>query len=142
MLVVQAFAGILLEMQPGDADLAHRPVGHVQTDPAMPDHRLLVLRDLIAGRQVGVEVVLALEDTCQVDLSGKAEPGLDRLLNAMPVDDRQHPREGGVDRRDLGIGLGAKIGCRPGEQLGLRDHLGMDLEPDHRFPLSGAALGS
>ena len=138
MLVVQALAGVLLEMQPGDADLAHRPVGHVQTDPAVADDRLLVLRDLIAGGQVGIEVVLALEDAVQIDLGGEAKPGLDRLLDAMAVDDRQHPRKRGVDRRNLGIGLGAEIGRRPGKQLGLRDHLGMDLEPDHRLPLPGA----
>ncbi len=40
MLVVQALAGVLLEMQPGDADLARRPVGQVEDDPAMPDDRL------------------------------------------------------------------------------------------------------
>ena len=77
---------------------------------------------------------------CQLDLGVEAEPGLDRLLDAIPVDDRQHARKSGVDRRDLGVGLGAEIGRRPGEQLGLRDHLGVDLEPDHRFPLPGAPL--
>src|SRR6516165_2430910 len=140
MLVVQALAGILLEMQPGDADLAHGPVGHVQTDPAVSDNRLLILRDLITGRQVGIKVVLALEDAVQVDLGIEAEPGLDRLLNAKPVNDRQHPRKRGVDRRNLGVGLRPEIGRRPGKQLSLRDHLSMDLDPDHRLPLPRAAL--
>ena len=82
MLVVQAFAGILLEMQPGDADLAGRAIGHVEHDPAMPDHRLQILRDLIAGRQVGIEIILAVEHALKIDLGLEAEPGLDRLLDA------------------------------------------------------------
>ncbi len=61
MLVVQALAGILLEMEPGDADRARPPVGHVEHDTALADDRLQILRDLIAGRQVGVEIVLAVE---------------------------------------------------------------------------------
>ena len=140
MLVVQALAGILLEMQPGDADLARRPVRHVQHDLAAADDRLLVLRDLIAGRQVGVEVVLAVEDAFEPDLGVETEPGLDRLLDAKPVDHRQHARESGVDRRDLGVRLGAEIGRRPRKQLGLRDHLGVDLEPDHGLPRPSAAV--
>src|SRR5215471_10934576 len=127
-------------MQTGDADLAHCPVGHVEAHPAVPDHRLLVLRDLIAGREVRVEVVLALEDARQVDFGGETEPGLDRLLDAKTVDDRQHPRKRGIDRRDLGVWFGTKIGRRPGKQFGFRDHLSVDLEPDHRFPFPAAAL--
>ena len=98
MLVVQALAGILLEMQPGDADLARRAVRHVEHEPAAPDDRLLVLRDLIAGRQVGIEIILAVEHAEQIDLGVEAEPGPDRLLDAMPVDDRQHAGKRGIDR--------------------------------------------
>ena len=57
------------------------PSGMSSTTRPRADDRLLVLRDLIAGRQVGVEVVLAVEDAEQVDLGVEPEPGLDRLLD-------------------------------------------------------------
>ncbi len=43
----------------------------------MADDRQFVLRDLIAGRQIRVEVVLAGEDALAVDLGIEAEPGPD-----------------------------------------------------------------
>src|SRR6202040_2570931 len=59
---------------------------------------------------------------------------------AEAVDDRQNSWKSRVDGRDLRVRLGAEIGGRPGKQLRFRDHLGVDLEPDHGFPRSRAAL--
>ena len=58
---VQGLAGVLLEMHPRDAD-THRARRPGEFDRALARERLLVLRDLIALRQVGIEVVLARED--------------------------------------------------------------------------------
>src|SRR5271170_3387821 len=80
-------------MEPGDADLARRAIGHVERDPAMPDHRLQILRDLIAGRQVRIKIILTIEHALKVDLGLETEPGLDRLLDTNAIDDRQHARE-------------------------------------------------
>ena len=58
--VVDGLAGVLLEMQPGDADALRAAVeGHVE--PAVLGQGLVVLRDLVTLGQVGVEVVLARE---------------------------------------------------------------------------------
>ena len=84
---------------------------------ARADDRLLVLRDLIARRQVGIEVVLAVEHASEVDLGVEAEPGPDRLLDAMPVDHRQHAGKRRVDGRDLRVRLGPELGRGAGEQL-------------------------
>ena len=62
MLVVQRLAGVLLEMQPLDADGDGLAVGQIDDDLALADDRRLVLADLIALRQVGIEIVLAVED--------------------------------------------------------------------------------
>ena len=134
MLIVQRLAGVLLEMQALDADLSARAVFHVEGDAALAHYGLEVLGNLIAGRQVGVEVVLPLEDRVQVDLGLEAEAGLDRLLDAGSVEHRQHPRQGRIDQRDLGVGLGPEGRRRAGEELGVGDDLGMDLQPDHHLP--------
>ena len=60
MLVVDRLAGVLLQVQPLDADVQRLAVD-VDLDLALADDRLLVLADLIALRQVGIEVVLAVE---------------------------------------------------------------------------------
>jgi hypothetical protein len=51
----------------------------------VPDDWLLVLRDLIARRQVGVEVIFAVEDAFKPNLGVETETGPDRLLDAEPV---------------------------------------------------------
>ena len=140
MLVVQAFAGVLLEMQAGDADLARAPVGHVEHDPAMPDDRLQILRDLIARGQVGVEIVFAVEDAVRLISASRPSPVLTACSTQMAVDDRQHAGKSRVDRRDLGVGLGPEPGRRPRKQFRLGDHLGMDFQPDHGLPFTGAAF--
>ena len=140
MLVVQALAGVLFEMQPGDANLSRRAVRHVEHDPPTPNDGSQILRDLIAGGEVGVEIVLAVKDAGQIDLGIKPEPSLNRLLDAMAVNDRQHAGKRRVDRRNLGIRLGAEIRGRPGKQFRLRDDLGVHLKPDHHLPLAGPAL--
>ena len=66
--IMQRLAGVLLEMQTLDAHgdaLARR---YVDDHGAFADDRVLVLRDLVALRQVGIEIVLAVENRTQVDL--------------------------------------------------------------------------
>src|SRR3546814_2339606 len=59
--LVDRLAGVLLQVQALDADLAGLAVLEVEHDGPLADDGVKVLRDLIALRQVGVEVVLALE---------------------------------------------------------------------------------
>ncbi len=77
MLVVHRLAGILLQMQPLDADLDvlefALPVRADRNDHrALADDRLLELRDLIALRQIRIEIVLPVEDRLVVDLAPSA----------------------------------------------------------------------
>jgi hypothetical protein len=48
-------------MQAFDADGHGIAIGHIEHDLALSDDRRLVLTDLIALRQVGIEIVLAVE---------------------------------------------------------------------------------
>ena len=104
MLVVQALAGVLLQMHALDADLDGGAVLHVEEDHALADDGVLILRDLVALRQVGIEVVLPVEDGIEVDLSLQPEAGADRLAHAFLVDDGEHARHGGVHQRDVALG--------------------------------------
>ncbi len=140
MLVVQALGRILLEMQPLDADRLGAAALEVDLDRALAHDRVLELRDLIALRQIGVEVVLAVEHRAQVDLGVEAKTGAHRLLHAALVDHGQHAGHGGVDQRHLGVGIGAERGRCAGEELGFGDDLGMDFEPKHDLPVAGFAF--
>jgi hypothetical protein len=61
-------AGILLQMQPRDADRADRATLQLDVDDALTHDRMGELADLIAGGQIGIEVVLAVEAADEVDL--------------------------------------------------------------------------
>ena len=61
MLVMHRLARILFEVQPRDADGLGGPVGQLDVDLAGADDRMRELADLIALRQVGVEIVLPVE---------------------------------------------------------------------------------
>ncbi len=60
-LVMHQLAGILFEMQTLDADGDGLAVGQLNRDLALADDRRLVLADLVALRQVRIEVILAVE---------------------------------------------------------------------------------
>ena len=82
MLVVHGFAGILLQMQAGDADMLDRAVLQLDLDIAGADDGMLELADLVAVRQVGVEIVLAVEAREHVDLRLQPQPGAHGLGHA------------------------------------------------------------
>ena len=116
------------------------PSGRSTIDLALADDRLLVLADLIALRQIGIEIVLPVEHRLQIDLRLQPEPGAHRLAHAFGVDHRQHAGHRGVDQRDMRIRRAAEFGRGAGEQLGVRRDLGMDLHADHDLPVAGRAL--
>ena len=67
VLIVQRLAGVLLEVQALDADLDALAAFQIDRDFALADHRRFVLADLIALRQIGIEVVLPVEYRLQID---------------------------------------------------------------------------
>ena len=108
------------------------------TSPS-PTIGFLYLRDLVALRQVGIEIVLAVENRAQVDLGFEPEAGANGLRDAFLVDDRQHARHRRIDERDVIIGLAAVFRARAGKKLGATRHLGVDLQADHELPVARRA---
>ena len=138
MLVVDRLAGVLLQVQALDADLQRGAVD-IDLHLALADNRLLELRDLIALRQIGIEVVLAVEDRHQIDLRLQSEPRAHGLGDALLVDHRQHAGHGRVHQGHVAVGRAAE--CRRGarKQLRLGGDLGMHLEADDHLPVAGGA---
>src|SRR5262252_6895553 len=116
MLIVQRLAGILLEMQPLDAH-PYGAMWHIDGNFALSHHWRLVLADLIALRQVRVEIIFAVEHRTQVDLRIKPEAGAHRLSNALLVDHWQHARHRGVNERYVRIRFTSERSGGAGKQL-------------------------
>ena len=112
---------------------------HVHDHLALAHDRVEQLADLVALRQVGIEIVLAVEGRPEVDLRLQAQPRAHRLRDATLVDHRQHPRHPGIDEGHIGIRLGTKGRGRPGKELRRRGDLRMHLKPDHELPVPGRA---
>ena len=116
------------------------PVGQIDDDLALAHDRRLVLADLVALRQVGIEIVLAVEHRFQIDPRLEPEAGADGLPDALLVDHRQHAGHGRIDERHVRIGFAAERGRGAGKELRLRRHLSMDLHADDDLPVAGCAL--
>ena len=137
---VDVLRRILLEMRARDADRDAAVVARHDEPPARAE-RLVVLADLVRLRQVGIEVVLAVEDRPLGDLAVEREPELDRLLDRAPVRHGQRAGEGEADRADVRVRRVAVGVAAAAEHLRLRLQLHVDLEPDHRLPGVVALIG-
>ena len=134
MLVMLGFAGILFQMQPRNADGFCAAISQFNINRAFANNGMRVLADLIALRQIGIEVILAIKTGPEIDLGIQAKPGAHGLRHAFMVDHRQHTGEARINKGNLGIRFRAKGRRRAGKQLGVGGDLGMNLKPDHHFP--------
>ena len=102
--VVDRLAGVLLHVDARDAD-APRPASAAGLDlePAARREGLLVLRDLVALREVGVEVVLAREDRARVHLAVGGEGHAQRQLDGAAVEHRQRAGQREADRAGVEV---------------------------------------
>ena len=141
VLIVDRLAGVLLEMQALDAHVDRlRLAGHIDDHLALTDDGFGELADLVALRQIGVEVVLAVEARAVVDLRLEAQPCAHGLRHTFLVDDRQHARHRGIDEAHMRVRLAAEFGRGAGEQLRAGVHLRVDLHADDDFPIGLGTL--
>src|SRR5919108_2515323 len=92
-----------------------RAARHLQR--ALAAERGLVLADLVALRQVGIEVVLAREDRVVGDLAAEREPELDRELDRALVRHRQRTGMREADRARVRVLVGAVFERAAAEHL-------------------------
>ena len=144
MLVVHQLARILLDMDALDADRLGRGIGvllvEADLDRALAHQRVIELADLITLRQIGIEIVLAVEPRPAVDLRADRHAGAHRLADALLVGDGQHAGHCGIDKADLRIGLGAECGRCARKELGIAGDLRVHLKADHDLPFTGGTL--
>ncbi len=133
LLVVQAFAGVLFEVCPDDADPLglDSALGIADLQPALGAEWQIVLADLIALGQVGIVVVLAvpLGERGNLAVQGHGRP--QAQLEGLAVHHRQRAGHADADRAGLRIGRRAKLRAAAAEQLCLRRQLHVDFQPNH-----------
>ena len=129
---VQRLAGVLLQVDPLDAD-PDGPAVDVDVQVAVRAQRLVVLGDLEVLRHVRVEVVLPGEPAPGRDLAVQGQTDPDRVLDRHPVHHRQRAGQAQADRADLAVGFGAEGGRAGAEHLGPGAQLHVGLQADHRF---------
>ena len=141
--LVERLAGILFHVDAREADVlggrgaaeARRfgsPVG-ANLEAAAERERLLVLGNLIALRQIGIEVVLAREHGALVHLRPERERGPHRVVDRGAIEHRQRARVPETHRADVRVRRRAEGGRTAAEDLGRRQQLRMNLETDDRL---------
>ena len=138
---VDVLRRVLLEVRADDPDL-DVALGGRQRELAVDAERLVVLGDLVALRQVGIEVVLAVEDRVLDDAAAERVAEEDRHLDRAPV---WHGQRAGVRETD---GARARVLGREVLELAAAEHLrprlqvDVDLEADDRLPIHRSRSGT
>ena len=102
--------------------------------PAAGAERHVVLADLVRLGQVGIEVVLAVEDVARLHRAVERQRDARGVLDGAPVHHRQRAGVRQADRAGVEVGLVALGHGAAAEHLGLRVELDVDLEADDRLP--------
>ena len=98
---------IKFEVQALDADCHRLFAVRLNFNLALADDLVLVLADLIALRQIGIEIVLPVEPAPRVDLCVEAKARAHGLLDAELIDHRQHAGHRRVHERDVCVWIAA-----------------------------------
>ncbi len=137
---MQGLTRILLKMQTLNAHFNLLTALHIKVNDTFTNDRLFELGDLIALRQIRVEVVFAVKNGLQVDLGLQTQTGLNSLTNTFFVDHWQHARHRRINQAHIIIRIAAKAGRSAREKLGFRGHLSVNLHADYDFPVASCAL--
>jgi hypothetical protein len=137
-ILMQGLAGILFQVGARQVDrlfVSLVATADLDGHRAADHHRELELADLVAFRQVRVEIVLAREHRPLRDFGADRQPEADCAFDRLLVEHRQHTGQRQVDGAGLGIRFGAEGRRRARENLRDGRQLRMRLDADHHFPL-------
>ena len=121
---VDQLGGVLLEVHAMNAHLGER---------AAAAQGLVVLGDLVALGQVGIEVVLAVEDRAGRELGAEREADHQPEVHGARVGDGKAAGESEADRAGVRVGRVAEGQLAAAEHLRGGRELHVDLEADDRF---------
>ena len=111
--VMYGFACVLFEVDTFHTDIAGRAVAKFNQDFAFAHNRVVQLGNLIALRQIWVEIVLAVKSREKVDLSFQAQTCPHGLCHTFLIDDGQHAGHACVHKGHVAVRLCPKKGRRP-----------------------------
>src|SRR5471032_567118 len=134
-LFVQAFTGVFFQVRTGHADTFDRAVVHGDVQVAFADDRQFHLADLVALGQVRVEIVFTGEHVVLADLGIDCQAEHHRHAHRFLVQHWQYAGHAQVYQAGLGVRLGTEGGGTTGKNFRPGGELGMNLQPDHDFPL-------
>ena len=119
--------GVLLQVHAVDPNFLQPPVAR---------ERDVVLGDLVALGQVGIEVVLAVEDGARRDVAVERQRDHQTEVHGLRVRDRERARVAQADRAGVRVGRVAEGQRATAEHLRARGELHVDLQPDHGLVLT------
>ena len=126
LAVVDRLPRVLFHVDAADAHVA---------DAAARRERAIELRDLVALRQVGVEVVLAREDRLLVYVALRRQRRARRELDGAAVQHRQRARIAEANRADMRVRRGTERRRAAAEDLRRGEESRVDLEANDHFPV-------
>src|SRR4051794_17624230 len=128
---VEGLPGVLLEMHALDLHAVGLSL-QLDVEVAVDAERLVVLRDLVVLRHVGIEVVLAGEPAPRRDAAVEREPDPDGVVDRLLVRHRKAAGKTETDRADLRVGLSPDLRRTAAEQLGRRPQPDVSFQADDR----------
>ena len=131
---MQALPCIFFEVEPGDADFFLAALD-VDLDESMLGEGFVVLRNLVALGQVGIEIILPCEYGSLVDAALQGHRRQSREFDGLAIQHGQGAGESQTHRADIRVGRISEA-CGAGAK-NLRDsqQLDVDLKPDDRLVL-------
>lgn len=138
-VIVEAFATVLLQLdlldphRLGDLTLL---LPHTDAVCQVPIHsdREPLLGDLVACREVCVEVVLPVKQGLLVDVAVQSQACHHRCLHTAPVENRQSSRQRRIKKRNQRIWRCCKADFSSREQFRVGRNLGMNFQTYHSCP--------
>src|SRR3546814_17064414 len=103
---------------------------------------MIKLGNLIALRQIGIEIILTVEPRIFVDLRLDRPAGAHRLADALAVRDREHARHGSIYQRHLRARFRPDRRPRARTQTGVGCCWGRALPAELRPPLPRSPLAT
>ncbi len=133
---MQTLTGVLFHVQSRDADAFRASISRGNVDPSVLREWLVVLRNLVALGQVGIEIVFAGKNRALIHCAMQGQRRQGREFDGFCIQHRQSPREPQAYRADVRVGRGAKPIGATAKCFGRGEKLHVNFEADHRLVLS------
>ena len=134
---MRELAHVFFEMRAGDADFAHAICGtcaaEFKFDKAVLRRGLVVLRELVIFRRVGIEITFAVELREARDFAVQKKTRQHREAQRLVIRHGQHAGHSETNRADIRVRLGTILVRAAAPHLGFCFKLDVRFQPDDGF---------